>query len=152
MGHVKGTIHVDAPAGEVLEFTADPHRWATFMAGMDEPDKISGDGDVGTEAEFTLLMAGLALPHETWRVVEARRDPDGGGHRRLAIDGPLSGWQTWDCAPESGGTLVTLEMESTLPASVMGRVADRLAGEKLLERDVRHSLESMRLLAEWSPG
>jgi hypothetical protein len=30
-------------------------------------------------------------------------------------------------------------------------VADRLAGEKLVERDVRHSLESMKLLAEWSP-
>jgi len=150
VSHVKDSIHVDAPAAEVLAFTADPRHWATFMANMSEPYTISGDGGVDTQAEFSLIMAGLCRPHEIWRVVEARCDPGGGG-RGLAIDGPLSGWQTWDCEPDAGGTLVTLEMEGTIPASVLGRVADRLAGEKLLERDVHHSLESMRLLTEWSP-
>jgi coenzyme Q-binding protein COQ10 len=149
MGHVRDSIHVGAPAGDVVEFAADPRHWATYMASMSEPDRIVGDGDVGTRAEFTLLMAGLSLLNESWRVTEARRDSDGGGHWGLAIEGPATGWQTWDYVPEGDGTRVTLEVESALPACVLGRIADRRAVDKLVARDVRHSLQAMRLLMEW---
>jgi len=151
MGHLRDSIHIDAPVEKVDKFTDDPHNWPTFMEGMGAPDKVTGDGGVGTEVEFTVIMAGVRL-HETSRVVEERRDPDGGSHVRFDIVGPMPAWQTWDLKPENGGSLVSVEMEYTLPGSVLGKVADRLVGEKMGERDIHHGLENLKLLMESSPS
>ena len=145
MGHVKHSIHINAPSDKVSEFSHDPHNWPTFMAGMSEPDKITGDGGLGTEVEFTVLMAGWHL-HETVRVVEDLP----GSHWRGDITGTSSGWITWDSRPENGGTLVTQEMEYTVPGSVLGKVVDRLIYEKRQDRDMLHSLENLKLLMEES--
>ena len=151
MGHLKHNIRIDAPVDKVWEFSHDPHNWPTFMVGMSEPDKITGDGGVGTQVEFTMLMAGVHM-RETCRVAGDRRDPDGGGHWRGDFTGPSSGWMTWDSKPENGGTLVTQEMEYTVPGSVLGKVVDRLIYEKRQERDMLHSLENLKLLMEESPS
>lgn len=151
MGHIKDSIHIDAPVEKVDKFTDDPNNWPTFMEGMGAPDKITGDGGVGTVVEFTLLFAGVHL-RETSRIVEVRRNPDGGGHVRYDIVGAMPASQTWDLKPENGGTLISMEMEYTLPGSVLGKVADRLVGEKMSERDIHHSLENLKLLMESSPS
>ena len=149
MGHLKHAIHIHAPFDKVWEFSHDPHNWATFMVGMGEPDKITGDGGVGTQVEFTVLMAGWHL-HETWRVVEDRRDPGGGSYWRGDLTGTCSGWITWDYIPENSGTLVTQEMEYTVPGSVLGKVVDRVIYEKRQDWDMLHSLENLKLLMEES--
>ncbi len=150
MGHLKDSIYINAPVDKVWEFSHDPHNWATFMAGMSEPDKITGDGGVGTEVEFTAFTAGVRQ-HETCRVVEDRREPDGSSHWRSDLSGTSSGWITWDSKPENGGTLVTQEMEYTVPGGVLGKVVDRLIFEKMQERDMLHSLENVKLLMEEPP-
>jgi len=151
MGHLKDSIHVNAPVDKVYEFMDDTHNWATFMVGMSEPDKIIGDGKVGTQYELTLLWAGLKM-HETISLVEDRRDPDGGAHSRFDFQGPSSGWQTWDLKPENSGALVSTEMEYTVPGSVLGKVADRVIFEKMQQRDIHHSLENLKLLMEETPA
>ena len=151
MGHLQNSIHIDAPVDKVRGFTDDPHNWATFMVGMSEPDKIFGYRGVGTQVEFTFLMAGVRI-HETSQVVEDRRYPYGGGHGRLDFTGPSCGWQTWDFKPTNGGTLVTTEMEYTVPGSVLVKVTGRLIVEKMQERNMRHSLENLKLLMEGSPS
>lgn len=152
MGHLKHTIRIDAPVDKVWKFSHDPHNWATFMVGMSEPGKITGDGGVGTQIDFTVLMLGWHL-NEICRVVEERRDPDGSGHWRGDFTGPSSGWMTMDFKPESGGTLVAQEMEYTVPGSVLGKVVDRVIYEKRQDWDMLRSLENLKLLMEesWSP-
>jgi coenzyme Q-binding protein COQ10 len=144
MGHTKDSIHINAPVDKVVDFGADPQKWATFMTGMSGPDKTIGDGGVGTQWEITMRTAGLRM-QMTVRLVENRREPDGGAHSRFEFDG---GWQTWDQEPEDGGTLVTMEEEYTVPGSVLGKVADRLVFEKMNARDMHHSLENLKLLVE----
>jgi coenzyme Q-binding protein COQ10 len=151
MGHLQNSLHIDAPVNKVWDFVDDPHNWPTFMVGMSGPDKITGDGGVGTQYEFTMVIAGLHM-HQTWRYAEKRRDPDGGGFGRGDIDGTASGWQTWDWKPEDGGTLVTMEMEYTVPGSVLGKLADRLVFEKMQDRSMRHGMENLKLLMEESPS
>ena len=151
MGHLKDNIHIDAPVDKVFAYMDDPHNWATFMVGMAEPDKIIGDGKVGTQYEFTVLMAGIHM-HLSTRLVEDQRDPNGGAHSRFDISGASSGWQTWDLKPENGGARVAVEMEYTVPGSILGKVADRLVIERMQERDMQHSLENLKLLLEGSPA
>jgi|BarGraNGADG00312_2_1021985.scaffolds.fasta_scaffold19778_3 coenzyme Q-binding protein COQ10 len=149
MAHLQDSIRINAPVEKVDSFTSDPHGWANFMVGMSEPDKIIGDGGVGTQVDFTMRVAGVPL-HETLRVVEDRRDPDGGGHSRLDFEGASLGWQTWDAKPEDGGTLVAVEMEYTVRGGVLGKVVDRLLFEKMSKRDMHHSLENLKLFLEAS--
>jgi ligand-binding SRPBCC domain-containing protein len=150
MGHLVSNIHINAPLDKVVEYTHDPRHWANFMVGMSEPDKITGEGGVGSEVKMTVVLAGLHM-HETVRTLQDRRDPDGSAHWHAAINGPSSGWMTWDYTPENGGTLVTEEWEYTLPGSALGKVANRFILEKMQERDTRHSLEKLKLLMEESP-
>ena len=107
MGHLKHSIHIDAPVDKVGQYTDDPNNWPTFNIGMSEPDKITGHG-VGQEVEFTMLMAGMH-GHQTVRTVEDRTEPDGSGHWRGELTGTSSGWQTWDFTPQDGGTLITMD-------------------------------------------
>lgn len=150
MGHLKDTIHIDAPVGKVGKFADDPQNWATYMAGMSGPDKIMGDGGVGTEYELTMVVAGVHM-HLTSRRVEDREDPDGGGHARFDFEGSTSGWQTWDFKAEDGGTNVAVEMEYTVPGSLLGKIADRLVLERMEERTMHHSLENLKMLMEETP-
>lgn len=147
MGHLLSSIHINAPVEKVWEYARDPQHWSTFMVGMTDPEKIVGDGGVGTEVELSVIVAGVRL-HETVRSLERREDPDGSAHWRAAIDGSSSGWMTWDYKPDAGGTLVTEEWEYTVPAGVLGKIADRFIFERMQERDTRASLENLKLLME----
>ncbi len=146
MGHLRQSVHIDAPTDKIVHFTEDPHNWATFMAGMKEPERIVGEIGVGQSVEFTTNMAGVPL-HEIVRTVEQNQEPSG-SHWRGEMTGGTSGWMTMDFRPEDGGSIVTQEMEYTVPGSILGKVADRLVIERMMEHDMLHSLENLKLLME----
>ena len=150
MGHLKHSVRINAPVDRVVKYSEDPNNWHTFMVGMSKPDKITGDiGAVGMQVEFNTSMAGVHM-QETCRTTEDRHDPDGGGHWRGEIAGTMSGWMTMDFKPENGGALVTQEMEYTAPGGALGKMADRLVFEKMQDRDMLQSLETLKLLMEGS--
>ncbi len=149
MAHFKDTIHIDAPVAKVDAVVRDPHQWPDFWVGMEDPEKISGDGGPGTSVEYGLVMFGVHV-HETGRVIEERHDPDGSTHWRWEFEGGTSGWLACDHTPEDGGTRITSEMDYTLPGSVLGKVADRLLVEKRERRDLHTTMENLKLLVEES--
>ncbi len=150
MGHVKQSIHIDAPVEKVVEYSGSPNNWPKFMEGMSDPS-ITGDRGVGQQVEFTMLLAGIR-GHETVRTLEDRIGPDGSGHWRAELTGTASGWEIWDLEPEEGGTLLTLEMEYTVRGSVLGKMADRLFLGRMMDRDMLRSLEKLKLLMEAAPA
>jgi len=151
MGHLKHSIHINAPVDKVVEYTEPPRNWPTFMVGMNVPDRIIGDVGPGQQVDFTTVMLGMHLQLSV-RTTEDRRDPDGGGHWRGEFTGSQSGWMTTDFKPENGGTLVTQEMEYTAPGGLLGKMADHLIFAKMQERDMLHSLENLKLLMEETPA
>jgi uncharacterized membrane protein len=148
MGHLRDSIHINAPMDRVWEFTHDPRNWATYMVGLSGPDWITVSWVFGALDEQTDPFHHI---RETARLVEDRRDAEGGVHARFDFEGNSPGWMAWDCQPEDEGTLVAVEEEYTVPGSVLGRVADRLIVERMEERDMHHTLENLRLLMERSP-
>jgi hypothetical protein len=151
MGHLKHTIHINAPVDKVADYTEPPSNWPTFMVGMSEPERIVGDVGPGQQVDFTTTMLGMHL-HLSVRTTDDRRDPDGGGFWRGEFTGAQSGWMAMGFKPDSGGTLITQEMEYTTPGGLLGRAADHLIFERMQERDMLHSLENLKLLMEESPG
>ena len=147
MGHLKHGVLIEAPVEKVWKFADDPHNWATFMTGVSSPEKIIGDVGVGMEVVFPAVVADWHL-EEIVRTVEDSCDPDGGGHWRSEFAGSSSGWMTMDFRPKNGGTLVTQEMEYTVPGIASGQVVDRVAFEQAQDQNVLHSLENLKLLME----
>ena len=147
MGHLRDSIHINAPMDRVWAFTHDPRNWATYMVGLTGPDKTTVSWVFGALDEQRDRLHHI---RETARLVEDLRDAEGGVHTRFDFEGSLPGWMAWDCKPEDEGTLVTVEEQYTVPGSVLGRVADRLIVGRMEERDIHHTLEDLKLLMEGS--
>jgi coenzyme Q-binding protein COQ10 len=147
MAHLTESLFIDAPVDRVDDIVRDPGQWPKFWVGMEEPDRIDGDGGPGTKVQFNLYMMGVRM-HETEETVDEKHNADGSTDWRWKFDGTTSGWLTCHHEPIGDGTTITTEFDYTLPGSVLGKVADRLVIEKMQSRDFRHSLENLKLLAE----
>jgi coenzyme Q-binding protein COQ10 len=146
MAHMKKSILIHAPAEKVYALASDATRWSTWFVGMSEIDKLTGEGEVGTIAEFSYTMAGMRFP-VTVEVMEARIGPDG-ARWKGKIGGPLAGEQTWTYTPKGGDTQVTVDMEYTVPGKALGKIADRLILERTQERAADETLENLKRLCE----
>ncbi len=147
MARVKDSIVIAAPVEKVHTFAAEPKNWATWYVGLAEPESIEGDNSPGTVVKHSYMMLGMHIPVTT-KVTEHKMNADGSWYWKADIEGSLAGWQTWDYKPKDGGTLVEVELEYTVPGSVLGKAADRLFVERSQERSLRHTLENLKQLAE----
>jgi len=146
MAHLKKSILIHAPVEKVYALARDPRRWATWFVGLSEPEKLSGEGEVGTVVEQSFLMAGMRFPVTT-EVLEDYVSPEG-ARWKGKIGGPLAGEHTWTYTPRNGDTEVTADIAYTVPGKALGKIADRLIIERMQERGLEQTLENLKLLCE----
>jgi len=146
MAHLKKSILINKPVDKVYARARDPRGWPTWYAGTSEIEELAGEGEAGTVAKLSYMMAGVRLP-VTVRVLEDTINPEG-AHWEGKIEGPLDGKQTWIYTPKEGGTEVSVEMEYKVPGKALGKIADRLFIERLEERSTEHTLEKLKMLCE----
>jgi uncharacterized membrane protein len=146
MAHVTKSILIHAPVEEVYALARDPNHWPTWFVGMDEIEKLTGEGEVGTVAEFGYTMSGMRFS-VTIRVLEDHIGPEE-GRWRGEIEGPLAGEQTWTYVPADDGTQVTADIEYTVPGKALGKIANRLLIERAQERSLEQTLENLKKLCE----
>ena len=146
MATIKKSILIDAPLDRVWGVATDPNRWSTWYTGLSDVLEMTGDGGVGTVVEQKYLMAGMEFPVST-EVLEANVEPTR-GRWKGTIGGPLAGEQTWSYAAEGTGTRVAVDMEYTVPGSVLGKFADRLVFERMQANSLEQTLENLRTLCE----
>ena len=148
MGHNSLSIMINAPVDKVHEIAADPHRRSSWFVNMDEPEKVEGDGGLGTMVKTRYRLApGIRFPVTT-RIVEQAKTATGGIHSRIENEGPVAGWMTWEYEPSGDGTLVSLVHEYKVPGKAIGRFIDRVLLEKQSEKSDQQSLENLKLIAE----
>ena len=146
MAHVRKSILIHEPVEKVYALARDPNRWPTFIVGMGEIEKLTGEGKVGTVAKFSYMMAGVRFP-VTNEVLEDHVGPEG-ARWKGKIKGPLAGEHTWTYTPKNGDTEVTVDMEYTVPGKALGKIANRLIIERTQERSLEQSLENLKMLCE----
>ncbi len=149
MAHVKKSILIHAPIEQVHALARDPRRWDTWYVGLSEPEKVKGGGEVGTIVEQTYLLAGMRFPVTT-RVLEDYIGSNG-ARWKGKIEGPFAGEQTFILTPKLGDTEVIAEMEYTVPGKALGKFADRLIIERMMERNLEHTLENLKMLCVGEP-
>jgi len=141
----KGVV-IRAPLEEVYAVARNPNRWPVWFVGMSEIEKLEGEGEVGTVAEFGYMMAGIRFP-VTVEVLEDHIDEEG-ARWKGKIGGPLAGEQTWVYTPKDGQTEVAVDMEYTVPGKALGKIANRLIIERTQERSLVQTLENLKILCE----
>ena len=146
MARIERSILIHAPVDKVYAVARDPNRWPTWFVGMDEIDKLTGSGEVGTIAEFGYAMAGMRFP-VTVEVLEDHVGPEG-ARWKGKIGGPLAGEQTWVYTPKGSDTEVTVELEYTVPGKALGQIANRLIIERTQERSADETMENLKALCE----
>ncbi len=146
MATIKKSILVEMPLEEVWGVGTDATHWSTWYAGLSDIVQMSGDGGVGTVVEHKYLMAGREFPVTT-EVLEADLGPKR-ARWKGTIGGPLQGEQVWSYAVEGTGTRVAVDIEYTVPGSVLGKFADRLIFERMQANSLEQTLENLKALCE----
>ncbi len=146
MAHLHHRLRIEAPIDQVHRTARDPESWSTWFVGLTGPERISGSGEVGTVADFGLLLAGMRFP-VTVEVMEDVALPDGA--RWVGkVTGPFEGEQRWAYRPHGGETEVTVEVDYAVPGSILGKFADKILIERMMERNFRHSAENLKMVCE----
>lgn len=146
MGHIRESIHVDAPIDQVWELGANCERYPEWQTGVVEVRDCTGPIDhVG--AKYTIVYKSMGRRLEATfqvtraekpRLVESKGTVPGGGHAT----------SLQSAEPAGGGTDLTFTMDYELPGGFVGGLADKLFMERALERDIRHSNENFKALCE----
>lgn len=146
MGHIRETIHVDAPIEQVWELGANCERYLEWQTGIVEVKGCTGPIDhVG--ARYTAVYKAMgrtlevtieATRAEKPRLIESKLTVPGGGHGTTLQMAESAG----------GGTDLTFTFDYELPGGFVGGMADKLFMERAIERDIRHGNENFKALCE----
>jgi carbon monoxide dehydrogenase subunit G len=146
MATVREEVHIDAPPERVWDILTDPERVAQYNVTIVEVKNPTGRLDqVGASFDAVVKVYGRRIEGR-WEVVEV--DPQ----RRIVQRGSGAGGGTatviGTIEPSNGGTNAAVEIDYELPAGFLGELANRLFVERSVERDVRHTNENLKALAE----
>jgi uncharacterized membrane protein len=146
MGHIRESVHIDAPVDQVWEVAHDCTRFLDWQTGFVEIKDCQGSIDrVGASYTFVYKALGRRLEgrSETTKVdkprlIETKETTPGGGRGTSIAVFESAG----------GGTDITLTLDYELPGGFIGDMANKLFMERALERDIRHSNENLKALCE----
>jgi uncharacterized membrane protein len=146
MGHARDTYHIDAPPDRVWALYTDLSRYSEWNEGLSEVKDTSGPLDqVGSK--FTAVIKVMGRRFEaTSEVTKVEPGKLIEQHGSVVGGGPAA--SSFRVEPVSGGTDVTVELDYQLPGGLIGDVADKLFMERAIERQIRHSNENFKALAE----
>ena len=127
MASWKNSIVIHAPPDSVFAYVDDPTNLAEWLPSIMEVRNVIGTG-AGQQFEWTAKMAGLLL-HGQSTVVEHVQNKCA-VHQTI---GMVSSTFEYCVEPHEEGTVLSLEIEYSVPIPVLGRLAEHV----LLRRNVR---------------
>jgi uncharacterized protein YndB with AHSA1/START domain len=147
MPTIRSEIEISAPPERVWEILTDPERLPQYSATIIEVSDATGPLDqVGARYRGVAKVYGRRIEGtwETTEVVPMRRIVQRGsaaGGGAATVIGTLE-------PTDRGTTRAVVEIDYQLPAGFLGEIANKLFIERSVERDVRHTNENLKALAE----
>lgn len=146
MAKVRNEVQIDAPPERVWEILIDPERLPQYNATIVEVSDATGPLDqVGASYNAVAKVYGRRIEGR-WEVTEV--DPLRRIVQRASAGDEGAATVIGTIEPAGGGTRAAVEVDYQLPAGFLGELADKLFVERSVERDVRHSGENLKALAE----
>lgn len=143
MIEVRKSIVIKAPVEKVFAYMRDAKSNLEWLPGMMEITDIHDTPDhVGSHFRWAYKMAGLRFEGETTLVEYVE-------NRRMVTEGRGAITNRWrfDYTPVPEGTRLDLDVEYTVPAPVLGRIAEQaLRGQN--EREAELALSNVKAKME----
>ena len=137
MASWKNSIVIHAPADRVFAYVDDPMNLVEWLPSMVEIQNVIGTG-AGQQQEWTYKMAGLLLRGQA-TVVEHVPNKSA-VHQTI---GMISSDFGYAVEPHAEGSVLTLEVEYSVPIPVLGKLAEHIALRRN-ERDFENALENVK--------
>jgi uncharacterized membrane protein len=137
MASWKSSIVIHAPADRVFAYVDDPMNLVEWLPTMIEIRNVIGTG-AGQQQEWTYKMAGLLLRGQA-TVVEHVPNKSA-VHQTIGMISSNFGYAV---EPHEEGSVLTLEVEYSVPIPVLGKLAEHIALRRN-ERDFQIALENVK--------
>jgi len=141
MASWKNSIVIHAPADRVFAYVDDPMNLVEWLPSMVEIRNVIGTG-AGQQQEWTYKMAGLLLRGQATVVEHAPNKS--AVHQTI---GMISSDFGYTVEPHEEGSVLTLEVEYSVPIPVLGKLAEHIALRRN-EREFQIGLENVKEVLE----
>ena len=146
MAHVQKSVYINAPLKDVYALAGDPSRWSLWFVGLTGPEEPVPPNEPGSVMEVAYQAVGIRVPMrlhvEKFDIGEQRVEWQG------RFEGGMSGRHIFTYTAEQQRTRVVVDSEFTIPGKMLGKIADRLLVQRIMESGMEQSLENLRLLCE----
>lgn len=144
MAHVKRSIIIDSPVAKVFDFVTNPDNWTRYVTSLIDVRNVSNDVPVsGTTFKWVYRMLGMNFSGKG-RVM----DYDKNRKFIMRMEGAFPITETYLFSKEDNGTKLAVEIDYEVPGKVLGVVANRLAVEKMNQKEAAAVLEKVKALCE----
>jgi uncharacterized membrane protein len=119
MAKVEKSVTIKANVEKVFDFMADPRNLPEVWPSMVEVRDVQPSPTGGYNFGWTYKMAGMRFEgaSETTEYIANQ-------HNVTESKKGIQSKFTWSYKPEAGGTMVTVQVEYTVPVPLLGRLAE----------------------------
>jgi uncharacterized protein YndB with AHSA1/START domain len=145
MAKIERSLRIEAPVEDVFEYVTNIRRFREWWPSLAEVRNPSHEQAVkGSTYEWTYKMAGFTFngKDEFFEVIPGKLARNG------TLEGELRHMFEHRVEPEDGGTRFTLLIDYSLPAGVIGRIADRALLARYNEREADQVVANLRAICE----
>jgi uncharacterized membrane protein len=116
----ENSVLIQAPLGQVFKYVNEPTTFPDWVHGMVEVRNVIGTGE-GQQYEWTFKMVGMQLHGQSIAVNYVQDEC--AAYQSI---GMIESIWTNIVEPHDGGTNLTIKVEYSIPAPVLGKLAERL--------------------------
>lgn len=120
MASYENSVLIQAPLGQVFKYVNEPTTFPDWVHGMVEVHNVIGTGE-GQQYEWTFKMVGMQLHGQSIAVNYVQDEC--AAYQSI---GMIESIWTNIVEPHDGGTNLTIKVEYSIPAPVLGKLAERL--------------------------
>jgi uncharacterized membrane protein len=136
-------IEINAPVEKVYEYLSDPYNTPEFWPSFQEVQNVQDLSNGGHKFHWVYKMAGVRFEGDTEdiEVIPGKRTVS-------KSTGGIPSTFIWEFQPtENGGTIVTMNIDYSLPNQLLGRLAEPFL-LKLNEREADTLLANLKARTE----
>jgi uncharacterized protein YndB with AHSA1/START domain len=143
MAIVQRSVQIKTSPQEAMALLTDARRWPDWYPGMAGVDVVAPFPEEGGRVSFKVKSAGMSMS-----ITETVLDYQPAKLQLFQMEGALSGRARWELSLEGEGTRLTTTFEYTLPAGVIGKIADTLMVKRLNSKALEQALDNLKVLLE----
>lgn len=142
MAKVTKVVSVAASPDKVVNYISDVTNHPAFISALKSIDSLSGDPKTpGTTWNWTFMMGGVELQGKG----ETLSYKPGLSYSYKTTGGTSSIF-TYSVEAEDGGSRLTMDVEYEVPDSVLAKVADKAAVERMNDQEGDRAVENIQTI------